>query len=236
MERRKFIKQSLIVGGIAAISNNSIFANIATTQDIADEFTLPKLPYAFDALEPVIDKTTMEIHHGKHHQAYVNNLNKALVGKEKTWKNVEDICKDKKMMKIDPIRNNAGGHYNHSLFWELMKPTPATQPSGKLADAINATYGSFDKMKAEFNDAGIKRFGSGWVWLVKDKKGKLSIGSTANQDNPLMDCSPIKGTPVLALDVWEHAYYLKYQNKRKDYEEAWWNLVNWEKANMLFEG
>lgn len=236
MERRKFIKQSLIVGGIAAISNNSIFANIATTQDIADEFTLPKLPYAFDALEPVIDKATMEIHHGKHHQAYINNLNKALVGKEKTWKNVEDICKDKKMMKIDLIRNNAGGHYNHSLFWELMKPTPATQPSGKLADAINATYGSFDKMKAEFNDAGIKRFGSGWVWLVKDKKGKLSIGSTANQDNPLMDCSPIKGTPVLALDVWEHAYYLKYQNKRKDYEEAWWNLVNWEKANMLFEG
>jgi superoxide dismutase, Fe-Mn family len=235
MERRKFIKQSLIVGGIAAISNNSIFANFATKQDVADEFTLPKLPYAFDALEPMIDKQTMEIHHGKHHQAYVNNLNKALMGKEKTWKNVEDICKDKKMMKIDLLRNNAGGHYNHSLFWELMKPTPATTPTGKLAEAINATFGSFDKMKTEFNDAGIKRFGSGWVWLVKDKNGKLSIGSTANQDNPLMSCSPIKGTPVLALDVWEHAYYLKYQNKRKDYEEAWWNLVNWEKANALFE-
>ena len=197
-------------------------------------FVLDPLPYPSDALEPNIDKQTMEIHHGKHHQAYINNLNKALVGKEKTWKSIEDICKDKKMMKTDLLRNNAGGHYNHSLFWELMKPAPSTTPTGKLADAIAASFGSLDKMKTEFNDAAIKRFGSGWVWLVKGKDGKLSIGSTANQDNPLMDCAPIKGTPVLALDVWEHAYYLKYQNKRKDYVEAWWNLVNWQKAEMLF--
>ena len=134
MERRKFIKQSLIVGGMAAIGTNSIFASIAPTWNVADEFTLPKLPYAFDALEPIIDKMTMEIHHGKHHQAYINNLNKALMGKEKTWKNIEDICKDRKMMKTDLLRNNAGGHYNHSLFWELMKPAPITTPSGKLAE------------------------------------------------------------------------------------------------------
>ena len=234
MERRKFIKQSLLVGGIAALGGNSIFASVAPTWDLADEFMLPKLPYAFDALEPMIDKATMEIHHGKHHQAYINNLNKALVGVEKTWKSVEDICKNKKMMKIDLLRNNAGGHYNHSLFWELMKPAPGTAPTGKLADEITASFGSFDKMKTEFNDAATKCFGSGWVWLVKGKDGKLSIGSTGNQDNPLMHVSTIKGTPVLALDIWEHAYYLKYQNKRKDYVEAWWNLVNWQKAEMLF--
>ena len=234
MERRKFIKQSLLVGGIAALGGNSIFASVAPTWDLADEFMLPKLPYAFDALEPMIDKATMEIHHGKHHQAYINNLNKALVGVGKTWKSVEDICKNKKMMKTDVLRNNAGGHYNHSLFWELMKPAPGTAPTSKLADEITASFGSFDKMKTEFNDAATKRFGSGWVWLVKGKDGKLSIGSTGNQDNPLMSVSKIKGTPVLALDVWEHAYYLKYQNKRKDYVEAWWNLVNWQKAEMLF--
>jgi superoxide dismutase, Fe-Mn family len=234
MKRRDFIQNTLLGAGALTLQTNVILANSANAFDIADDFVLPKLPYAFDALEPMIDKQTMEIHHGKHHQAYVNNLNKALAGKEKTWKTVEDICKDKSLMKIDALRNNAGGHFNHSLFWELLKPAPATKPVGKLADAINASFGSFEKMKEAFNDAATKRFGSGWTWLVKDKKGKLSIGSTPNQDNPLMKVSAIKGAPVLALDVWEHAYYLKYQNKRKDYIEAWWNLVNWEKAEMLF--
>jgi superoxide dismutase, Fe-Mn family len=233
MKRRNFIKNSLMVGAVAAISSETVLASVAPTLNLADEFTLPKLPYAYDALEPMIDKMTMEIHHGKHHQAYITNLNKALMGKEKTWKTIEDICKNKTLMATDALRNNAGGHYNHSLFWELMKPAPGTAPSGKLADAITKDFVSLEKFKEAFNDAAIKRFGSGWVWLVLDEKGKLVITSTPNQDNPLMDVAPVKGKPILALDVWEHAYYLKYQNKRKDYVEAWWNLVNWEKAAML---
>ncbi len=221
-----------MVGAVAAISSETVLASVAPTLEIADEFTLPKLPYAYDALEPMIDKMTMEIHHGKHHQTYITNLNKALMGKEKTWKSIEDICKNKTLMATDALRNNAGGHYNHSLFWELMKPAPATAPSGKLADAIKKDFVSLEKLKEAFNDAAIKRFGSGWVWLVLDEKGTLVITSTPNQDNPLMDVAPVKGKPILALDVWEHAYYLKYQNKRKDYVEAWWSLVNWEKAAM----
>ncbi|MBP7821539.1 MAG: superoxide dismutase [Saprospiraceae bacterium] len=231
MKRRSFIKNSVIVGGFTALNNDIIFASKKAE---TDEFVLPKLAFSYDALEPFIDKMTMEIHHTKHHQAYVNNLNKALANITKSWKNLDDICKNKELLSTDAIRNNAGGHYNHSLFWELLKPQPSTMPENKLIDAINTTFGSLEKMKAEFNDNATKRFGSGWAWLVKNEKGELKIGSTPNQDNPLMPMSSIQGQPILALDVWEHAYYLKYQNKRKDYIDAWWNIVNWEKANQLF--
>jgi superoxide dismutase, Fe-Mn family len=234
MERRKFLQNSFLATSALLLNTNGAIGKEIGNFFVADEFTLPKLPYAMNALEPIIDQKTMETHHGKHHQAYVTNLNKALVNLPKTWSSVEDICRDKKLMKVDAIRNNAGGHYNHTLFWELMKPAPTSAPVGKLGAAIDASFGSFEKMKTAFNDTALKRFGSGWVWLVKDKNGKLTIGSTANQDNPLMKISPIKGAPILALDVWEHAYYLKYQNKRKDYVEAWWSIVNWEKASELF--
>jgi superoxide dismutase, Fe-Mn family len=232
MQRRSFIKNSILTSvGVGLMGAESLTAcSSAKKLFVGDEFTLPKLPYNYDALEPYIDKMTMEIHHTKHHQAYINNLNKALAGKEKNWSNLHDICKNIGTFNSDTIRNNAGGHWNHSFFWEIMKPAPATQPSGDLATAINTAFGSFDKMKETFNDAAMKRFGSGWAWLVLDDKGKLQIGSTPNQDNPLMDISNFKGKPLLGLDVWEHAYYLKYQNKRKDYTEAWWNLVNWNKV------
>ncbi len=233
MKRRNFIKNGIITtAGIGVLGSETLMACAsAKKMYIGDEFTLPKLPYAYDALEPYIDKMTMEIHHTKHHQAYITNLNKALTGKEKTGTNIAAICKNISTFNSDPIRNNAGGHFNHSFFWEIMKPAPTTKPSGDLENAINAAFGSFDKMKETFNDAAIKRFGSGWAWLVLDDKGKLQIGSTPNQDNPIMDVSTFKGEPLLGLDVWEHAYYLKYQNKRKDYAEAWWNLVNWEKVS-----
>ncbi len=237
MQRRHFIKHSILTSvGVGIIGTESLTACAAAKKTfIGDEFTLPKLPYAYDALEPYIDKMTMEIHHTKHHQAYITNLNKALMGKDKTWTNLHDICKHISTFNSDLIRNNAGGHFNHSLFWEIMKPAPASAVSGDLANAINASFGSFDKMKETFNDAAIKRFGSGWAWLVLDDKGKLQIGSTPNQDNPIMDVSTFKGKPLLGLDVWEHAYYLKYQNKRKDYAEAWWNLVNWNKVGEMMK-
>lgn len=196
------------------------------------KYSLPALPYSYDALEPFIDKQTMEIHHTKHHQAYVDNLNKALekpiegLSSPYNFKNIFAACS--KMPAL--LRNNAGGHYNHSLFWELMKPNKennANLPHGKIADAINATFTNFDEFKKQFSDAAMKRFGSGWVWLYEEK-GKLKIGSTANQDNPLMNNAEISGKPLLALDVWEHAYYLNYQNKRIDYISSWWNVVNWD--------
>lgn len=196
-------------------------------------FELPKLDYAYNALEPHIDARTMEIHHTKHHQAYVTNLNNAIAGTEAETMSIEDICRNISKYPM-PVRNNGGGHYNHSLFWKLMKQGGGGKPDGALADAINAAFGNFDEMKAKFNAAATTRFGSGWAWLVKTADGKLSIGSTPNQDNPLMDVSDIKGTPVLGLDVWEHAYYLNYQNRRPDYITAWWNVVNWDEAARLF--
>lgn len=234
MKRRTFVKNALIASSITAIATPSIVACATAKKTyVAEEFTLPKLPYAYDALEPHIDKMTMEIHHGKHHQAYVNNLNKALVGKEKNIASLDDICRNIGTFNSDAIRNNAGGHWNHTFFWNIMKPANVvTAPNAALLQAINSSFGSLDKMKEAFNDAALKRFGSGWVWLVADDKGKLTIGSTPNQDNPLMDVSPFKGRPLLALDVWEHAYYLKYQNKRKDYVESWWNLVNWDNIKL----
>ena len=196
-------------------------------------FTLPQLPYAFNALEPHIDAKTMEIHHGKHHQAYVTNLNNAIAGTDAEKMSIEDLCKGISKFPM-PVRNNGGGHYNHSLFWELMKPDGGGLPSGALGDAINATFGTFDEFKTKFNAAGVGRFGSGWAWLIKNNAGKLEICSTPNQDNPLMDVAETKGTPIIGLDVWEHAYYLNYQNRRPDYCTAWWNVINWESAAKRF--
>ncbi len=196
-------------------------------------FELPKLPYAFNALEPHIDARTMEIHHGKHHQAYVTNLNNAIVGNDAEKMSIEDICKN--ISKYQPaVRNNGGGHYNHSLFWTIMKQGGGGNPAGQLGEAINSAFGTFEELKNKFNNAGITRFGSGWVWLVVNTDKKLVICSTPNQDNPLMDIAETKGTPILGLDVWEHAYYLNYQNRRADYANAWWNVVNWDEAASRF--
>jgi len=189
-------------------------------------FELPKLPYEFAALEPHIDARTMEIHHGKHHQAYVSNLNNALAGTAAEGKTIEQILADVSKLGM-PVRNNGGGHYNHTLFWELMSPKGGGTPGGELGAAIQAAFGSFDNFKSEFAKAAAGRFGSGWAWLVKHD-GKLVITSTPNQDNPLMDIADVKGFPLLGLDVWEHAYYLHYQNRRADYITAWWNVVNWD--------
>lgn len=196
-------------------------------------FTLPNLPYDFKALEPHIDARTMEIHHGKHHNGYVTNLNKAIEGTDAEKLSIEDICKHISKYPV-AVRNNGGGHYNHSLFWTVMGPKAGGNPSGALADAINAAFGSFDEMKTKFNAAAATRFGSGWAWLIKDASGKLAITSTPNQDNPLMDIAEVKGTPILGLDVWEHAYYLHYQNRRPDYATAFWNVVNWAEVAKRF--
>lgn len=196
-------------------------------------FELPALPYAHNALEPHIDQATMEIHHGKHHNAYVTNLNKALEGSDWANKSLEDILKNISKTSA-AIRNNGGGHYNHSLFWTLLSPTGGGTPTGAIAGAIDKAFGSFDKFKEEFANAGATRFGSGWAWLCVKEDGSLCVCSTPNQDNPLMDVADCKGTPILGLDVWEHAYYLKYQNRRPDYIAAFWNLVNWNKVNELY--
>jgi len=197
-------------------------------------FTLPALPYAHDALEPHIDKMTMEIHHGKHHQAYVTNLNKALENyPDLQSKSLEELIQslDSLPEAIRPaVRNNGGGHANHTLFWSLMGPGKGGEPTGELAAAINAAFGSFADFKTKFAAAGVGRFGSGWAWLVVDKGGALSITSTPNQDTPVME----KKNPILGLDVWEHAYYLNYQNRRPDYIAAWWNVVNWDKVAELY--
>ena len=195
-------------------------------------FTLPPLPYAYDALEPHIDEQTMKIHHDKHHQAYVDNLNKAIAGTEHENKSLEELVAG--AGKISPaVRNNGGGHWNHTFFWDILSKD-AGSPSGSLAEAINSTFGSFDEFKTKFGAAGVGRFGSGWVWLIS-RDGKLEITSTPNQDNPLMDVAEVKGTPIIGVDVWEHAYYLKYQNKRPDYLGAIWNVINWKKAQENFD-
>ncbi len=194
-------------------------------------FTLPQLPYAYNALEPHIDAQTMEIHHSKHHNAYVTNLNKALEGKPE--ESIEEICKNISKHPM-AVRNNGGGHFNHSLFWTIMKPNGGGEPTGKLADAINGAFGSFADFKTKFAEAGATRFGSGWAWLCVTGD-KLAVCSTPNQDNPLMDISECKGTPILGMDVWEHAYYLKYQNRRPDYIAAFWNVVNWDEVSRRFD-
>ncbi|MGV3600754.1 MAG: superoxide dismutase [Dyadobacter fermentans] len=232
MNRTDFLRtlagSALTVGALAEQS----FAGVAQTSGSILAETAPfkqaPLPYDFGALEPSIDKLTMEIHYGKHHTAYIKNLNDAIKGTEWEKKSLEDIIKGVSKAPA-AIRNNGGGHWNHTFFWEVMGPKKAAAPSGAVADAINGQFGSFEKFKEEFGKAAATRFGSGWAWLVA-KGGKLAVGSTPNQDNPLMDVSDFKGTPILGIDVWEHAYYLHYQNKRPDYVKAFWDVVNWDKV------
>lgn len=236
MQRRKFLYSLGTIPAITVLDKvenqlNKINNHIRSNNKMA-KFELPQLPYSYDALEPYIDKMTMEIHHTKHHNAYVTNLNKAVEGTENEGKSLEEMFK---MISKLPaaVRNNGGGHWNHSLFWTLMKQNGGGNPTGKVADAINSVFGSFDELKNKFNTAATTRFGSGWTWLLV-QDGKLVVSSTPNQDNPLMDITEVKGTPILALDVWEHAYYLKYQNRRPEYIDNWWNVVNWDKVNELF--
>ncbi|HCD88175.1 MAG TPA: superoxide dismutase [Algoriphagus sp.] len=195
-------------------------------------FTLPDLKYAHDALEPNIDARTMEIHHGKHHNGYVTNLNNAVAGTDLEGKSLEEL------MAVAgsnvAVRNNGGGHFNHSLFWSILSPNGGGEASGEVGNAINAKFGNFDSFKEVFNKAAATRFGSGWAWLVVTAAGKLEVTSSPNQDNPLMDVAEIKGTPILGLDVWEHAYYLNYQNRRPDYVSAFWNVINWEEVNKRY--
>ena len=232
--RRSFLQKSSLLAlaglGTQMFSNPLLNAMTSTEAGFLNEpFTLPPLPYAYDALEPNIDKMTMEIHYTKHHKAYVDNLNKA-IAEGNINASLDDLIKN--VSKYSPaIRNNAGGHWNHSFFWNLMKPGGSGAPDGKIASSINETFGSLDVFKTRLEEAGLKRFGSGWAWLIVDANKKLSIGSTPNQDNPLMDVSELKGTPILGVDVWEHAYYLKYQNRRGDYLKSWWNVVNWGEVN-----
>ena len=196
-------------------------------------FQLPALPYAFNALEPHIDARTMEIHHGKHHQAYVNNLNKAIEGTPWDGQSIEEIMKGLDMANM-AVRNNGGGHYNHSLFWTVMSPKGGGDPAGDLAAAIEKDLGGFGAFKEKFGSAGATRFGSGWAWLCVQKGGKLEVCSTPNQDNPLMPGTGCSGTPILGLDVWEHAYYLHYQNRRPDYIAAFWNVVDWTEVGRRY--
>lgn len=207
---------------------------LLSTQVFA-EYKLAALPYAADALEPVIDAATMNIHYGKHHQAYVNNLNAQI----KSFPELDHLPIEQVLAQISKynpaVRNNGGGHYNHSLFWQVMAPTDKTgEPSNALNQQIEADFGSLVKLQEQFNAVAATRFGSGWAWLIVTPEGQLKVTSTANQDNPLMDVAEVKGTPILALDVWEHAYYLKYQNKRGDYSQAWWQVVNWNEVNTRF--
>ncbi len=229
--RREFLKQSslLTAGAVGALALKS--KGLGAIAGETSIFSLPKLPYDYNALEPHIDKLTMQIHHSKHHQTYVDKLNEAV----KT-NNLQGIPLEKLMLNVSKysvaVRNNGGGHYNHSLFWKLLTPI-SVQPSGEIASAIASSFGNFDNFKSNFSDSAKSRFGSGWAWLVR-QDDKLVIGSTPNQDNPLMDVCELKGKPVLCLDVWEHAYYLNYQNRRADYIAAWWNIVNWKEVENLF--
>jgi Fe-Mn family superoxide dismutase len=197
-------------------------------------FVLDPLPYANDALEPHFDAMTMEIHHDRHHQAYVTNLNAAIAGTDLEGKTIEELMAGISKAPA-PVRNNGGGHFNHTFFWNILAPNAGGSPVGTLATAIDSTFGSLDNLKAEFKKAGIGRFGSGWAWLIVKEDGSLAITSTPNQDNPLMDVADMKGSPILGLDVWEHAYYLKFQNKRPDYIDTFWNLVDWDGAETRYK-
>ncbi len=196
-------------------------------------FSFPELPYAYDALEPHMDARTMELHYSKHHQGYFNKFMAAIEGKPNANKSLEEIFSNITNEGAG-IRNNGGGYYNHGIFWNSMSPNGGGAPSGELADAINSAFGSLDKLKEEFSNAAKTRFGSGWAWLIVDKSGNLKVTSTANQDNPLMNSESVNGTPIMGLDVWEHAYYLNYQNRRPDYVAAFWNVVNWEYVAQQF--
>ncbi len=198
-------------------------------------FELPKLNYSYDALEPYIDAKTMEIHHNKHHGAYTSKLNAAIEGTDLESKSIEEILANVSQHST-AVRNNGGGFFNHNLFWKVIAPNAGGKPSGDLLAAIEKKFGSFDDFKETFNNAAATRFGSGWAWLVKKDDGSVEVGSTPNQDSPIMDVSELKGAPILGLDVWEHAYYLKYQNKRPEYIDAFWNVVNWDEVSKLYKG
>jgi len=242
-DRREFLKESGLFGlsvlASKLISNNQLEAieQIGKNSNGENPFKLPELPYAYDAMEPFIDKQTMEIHHTKHHKAYVDKLNATPSTNIDYNSNDATKCTHVDKTTSAVIRNNLGGHYNHSLFWLLLKPNPTSAnniPQGKLAEAINKEFKSFDEFKKEFSDKALKIFGSGWCWLI-DQNGKLKITTTPNQDNPLMNLDYERGKIIIGLDVWEHAYYLKYQNKRADYINNWWNVANWEKAEELYK-
>jgi superoxide dismutase, Fe-Mn family len=241
MKRRNFIKTIPLSISLATVtsemmsqtSTNTIFQTKNTNNIMA--FELPALPYAFNALEPHIDAKTMEIHHGKHHNAYVTNLNNAVAADATAQgKSLEDLIAHISKFPM-AIRNNGGGHWNHSMFWSIMSPNGGGEPKGEIALAINGAFGSFENFKKEFSNAGATRFGSGWAWLSVDANKNLFVSSTPNQDNPLMDIADKKGTPVLGMDVWEHAYYLHYQNRRPDYMAAFYNVINWEEVNARFK-
>lgn len=223
-----------ITAGLSPLSNSldQIINHNKRSKEQMAKYELPPLPYAYDALEPYIDKLTMEIHHDKHHAAYVANFNKALEGTDAESKTIEDIFNTVSKYSM-AVRNNGGGVYNHSMFWTVMKKNGGGIPTGPIADAIKFAFGSFDDFKTAFNSAATTRFGSGWAWLITNA-GKVSVISTPNQDNPLMDVAEIKGTPILLLDVWEHAYYLKYQNRRPEYVANFWNVINWDEVNKRY--
>ena len=227
----------MMILAIAALPFSGFSQKNNNKKDIAmttiNKLEFHNLPYAYDALEPFIDKMTMEIHHSKHHKAYYDNMMNAVKGTDMESKTLEEVFSN--MSKYPAaVRNNGGGYYNHNLYWEVMKVNGG-KPSAKLEAAIVKTFGSMDELKKQFTDAGKTRFGSGWAWLSVDKDGKLFVSSTPNQDNPLMDVADKKGTPILGMDVWEHAYYLKYQNKRPDYTEAFWNVINWEAVSKKYD-
>ncbi len=228
--RRSFLRTASLATAGAIVLSGTKFVLAKELLNEGQLFSLAPLPYAFNALEPHIDAMTMEIHHDRHHKAYVDNLNKAVTENKITESLLEKILAIVSTLPT-AVRNNGGGHYNHTMFWQMMKPNGGGVPTGKVADAINGTFGSLESFKTKISEAGKTRFGSGWAWLIKDKDGKLQISSTPNQDNPLMDIAEIKGTPILCLDVWEHAYYLKYQNKRADYIAAFWNVINWDEVS-----
>lgn len=239
MKRREFIEKAsaAAVAGAALISSDISFA-LSGDEKV---FTLPELPYPYDALDPHIDAATMQIHHSKHHQAYVDKLNDALknlpagqAGNPVENASLENILAGVSKLPV-AFRNHGGGHYNHSFFWQIMKPAGEQKPAGKFLEAIISTFNSLETFRGQFTKVAAGHFGSGWAWLVVTKDKKLKIGTTPNQDNPMMDVSELKGVPVLGIDVWEHAYYLKYQNKRADYISAWWNVVNWQEAEKIFD-
>jgi superoxide dismutase, Fe-Mn family len=230
--RRSFLertaKAAILGTFIPSLAKTAEARTFGNALDEGLQFSQIKLPYEYSALEPSIDAMTMEIHYTKHHAAYIKNVNEAIAAEKLTFKDEKDFFQNTSKISAK-AKNNGGGAWNHNFFWQVMKPQGGAAPTGKIGDAINASFGSIDKFKEQFTDAAMKRFGSGWAWLVSDK-GKLTIGSTANQDNPLMDSSELKGVPLLGLDVWEHAYYLKYQNKRNEYIANWWNVVNWDEV------
>lgn len=230
ISRRKFVKDSVKATAITAIGSSLMLdaTKVFGAESAAVQFSQIKLPYAYNALEPSIDAMTMEIHYSRHHAGYVKNVNAAIASENISFSTELDFFANASKLSAG-AKNNGGGAWNHNFFWQVMKAGGSATPTSKVSDAINGAFGSFDKFKEQFTKAAMTRFGSGWAWLVSDG-GKLKIGSTPNQDNPLMDNSTFKGTPLLGLDVWEHAYYLKYQNKRNEYVANWWNVVNWDEV------